>query len=73
MPKVLNYYNSKCLKCGKLHEKMLRVGCMVFCRKCAFEVFDFSFALGDESFLKAEVPHNKIYSKWLKKYSKMQD
>jgi len=65
MAKVKDYHNAKCLKCGKIQERMYSVGPMIFCPTC----FNHEF-FEDLDQANYVVPSDSTsYQKWLKKYS----
>jgi len=59
MSSLQPFYNSVCLKCGVVEEVMIKVGILVFCKKCCKEEFKTNDPVEKEK---------SLYKKWLKKY-----
>lgn len=68
MAKAAYIYNSKCLRCSNLEQKMIKIGPMIFCSKC-FEIeFIETGSCNTKTF---EVKStSKEYQDWLKVYKK---
>lgn len=52
------HHNAVCVKCGKIHATMTRVGAVIFCNICVFEEFT------SDDPVREERPN---YLKWLHK------
>jgi len=69
MAQSLYIFNSRCLKDGKVEEEMVKVGPMIFCKKCFTKEFIETEAYDNETGI---VPSDsKEYKKWLVKYKKL--
>lgn len=52
------HHNAVCIKCGKIHATMTRVGAVIFCNICVFEEFTSDDPVRQE---------RENYLKWLHK------
>ena len=52
----------KCLSCGVFEEEMTKIGPMIFCRTCAWKIFDINSKTSEVLADTAE------YKKWITKY-----
>ncbi len=57
-------HNSKCLKCGAIHEEMIKIGAMVFCDNC------YGYEFKNEQFFLPESELGVRYYEWLEVYKK---
>ena len=62
MIRCTEQYNTRCLKCGKIPERFIRIGAFAMCQEC----FEWEFGIISE--FESKSVHGKIYCKWLKIY-----
>ncbi len=65
MIRCSRYRNAKCLKCGSVPVKLIKIGAFLMCDACYLSEFGRKMAFIDPRSTKGEK-----YYKWLKKYNK---
>jgi hypothetical protein len=63
MINVLSWWNTECMKCGTVEKEMVKVGALVFCKKC----FVSEFKNADPVDRDKNSVRSKTYDKWLRK------
>lgn len=69
MARVLTVYNNVCLKCNKVHSKMIKVGPMTFCDDCFMNEFGGSVSYDVYENMIIEPTHDN-YKIWIEIYKK---